>query len=527
MQAQVPSLLELPDFAPTAPVAVLVPQSAALGEPSTTGVRTYNQRTYLNLDSNETILAVYDAATGDYRERLPHALHASGPVLHPVPGSSTWSRLAPGTSLSTASVPLPSVRVTGRLDLRWALADYQVHGPAGHATPSIAGKRCFSTPSGDYCFDQAGLPKSDVEKIDAQGNRKFCGKIEENAVIQIHGEMLRSYLLLDGSVCRSGFDSVRSMRTVCADTSTGLPDIYIETGSRIGAWVPELRIDAITDIIRDARRLLGYTPDGGSMAVGGMSESNRNTYCYLRQYARQLIAFNTPSISSAPALEQGRLIDAHIWQHGYPYDTLRAAVAAKANAQTLHVGLPQFDAFQGMGLVSSTREGGFNINAVAASDQLHYPVRSRTPELDVLLNEWRALDKRDPTRGAKNEQLYRVFLASEGYRIIPGGNYRGGQSGFDLVFEGPTDAVYLLEVKHVSTSRSGRFSNVNMARVNPDFQMEDGWINFTLRTEAGRSEAGRRVQQAMRDNRLFKVIGATTPEGRLLLFLVDMRPVRL
>lgn len=43
VQAQVPSLLELPDFAPTAPVAVLVPQSAALGEPSTTAyVRSIN-----------------------------------------------------------------------------------------------------------------------------------------------------------------------------------------------------------------------------------------------------------------------------------------------------------------------------------------------------------------------------------------------------------------------------------------------------------------------------------------------------
>ena len=528
VQAQVPSLLELPDFAPTAPVAVLVPQSAALGEPSTTGVRTVNQRTYLNLDSNETVLVVYDAASGTYRERLPHALHASGPVLNPVPGSLMWTRLAPGTHAGTASVPLPSMGLTGRLDPWWTLPDYQVQGPAGHTTPSIAGKRCFSTPSGDYCFEQAGLPKSVVERIDAQGDRKICGKIEEDAMIQIHGEILGTYLLLQGSVCRIGIDPARRMRTVCADTSAGLPDIPIETGSRTGAWVPELRLDAITDIIRDARRLHGYTPDGGSMAVGVMSQSNRKTYCYLRQYARQLIAFNTSSIRSAPALEQGRLIDTHIWEHGYPYDALRAAVTAEANAQALPVGLPRFDALQGMGLVSSTREGGFNINAVVANDQLHYPARLRTPEQDVLLNEWRALDRNaNLARGAKNEQMYRDFLASEGYRIIPGGTYNQGQNGFDLVFQGPTNAVYLLEVKHVSTASGGRFSNVNMARVNPDFQMEDGWINYTLGTEAGRSEAGSLVRQAMRDNRLFKVIGATTPEGRLLLFLIDMRPVRM
>ncbi len=528
LQVEVPGLHSLDDFGPAAPAAVLVPHTVVLGAPSPQGVRTANGRSYLNQDTQDTILAAYDALSGTYRQRLPHELHASGPVLHPVPGTSTWSRLASQAHGVGATVPVTSATVYGRLDPWWRPVEYAVRGPLGHTTPTIAGMRCFSTPSGDYCIEQAGRPKSTVEKIDSQNNRTPCGRIDDDGLIQVHGHPLGTYLLLQDSVCHVGVDVNRNMRTVRADVAAGLPDIPIETGSRIGAWVPEMRLDAIADIIGDARRVNGFVANGGPMGVGRMSESNHVTYSYLRHYARQLVAYNTRAIQQAPALEQGRLVDAHIWQHGYPYDALRAVVAAQANGQALPVGLPRFDALQGMGVVSSTREGGFNINAVLANNQLYYPARSRTPGQEALLNEWRGLDVENSlARGAANEKMYKAFLDSEGYRIVPGGTYNRGQNGFDLVFQGPTDAVYLLEVKHVSSSAGGRYSNVKMARVNPDFQMEDGWINYTLTTEAGRSEAGILVSRAMRDNRLFKVVGATTPEGRLLLFLIDMRPVRV
>ncbi|KAF1027569.1 MAG: hypothetical protein GAK37_02403 [Pseudomonas sp.] len=521
--AHIPQLsTALADVTPLPPAAVLVPEGPLLGPPSAQGVRVVGQRTYLDLDTQETVLVVHDPVAGGYRERSPHALQASGPVLRAVPGTRTWTRSAVPASPAN---PRPASVSGGRLDPVWNLADYQVHGPAGHVAPAIPGMRSFATASGDYCFEHAGLPGTPVYAIDATGRRTRSGKIDSQGLIQISGETLQTCLLLNGRVCRVGIDTGRSRWKLCAVSGAG--DVTIETGGRPGAWVPELRVERIGDIIHDARRAQGLPTGSSPSPLGSTSPEDLRVYRYLRHYARQIIGFTTPAIRHGSAQDQHSLIDAHIWQHGYPYDQLRAGVAAQANLQALPVGLPQFDAFQGMAVVSCTREGGFNINTVAGDDQLYYPLRLRTPAQDALLTQWRALSIHDTrARGAANEAMYRLCLEQEGYRIVPGGTYGGGQNGFDLVFRGPAQEVYLLEVKHASAATRGGFSNVSMARVNPDFQMEDGWVRRVLNTDAGRSEAGVAVRLALQQQRLFKVVGVTTPDGRLWMFRIDMRPVR-
>jgi len=163
------------------------------------------------------------------------------------------------------------------------------------------------------------------------------------------------------------------------------------------------------------------------------------------------------------------------------------------------------------------------VGAVLQNDQLYYPQRQRTPDEQQLLDQWKALNTTDENilRGQANEKMYQALLENDGYRIIPGGTYGGGQNGFDLVFKGPADDVYVLEVKH---AKSG---STSMAKVNPDYQMEDGWVARVLsRLDANDPGAGQVVEEALRRQRLFKVIGATLPDGKLVLFKIDMSAVR-
>ncbi|USW94271.1 hypothetical protein NHF39_23530 [Pseudomonas proteolytica] len=57
--------------------------------------------------------------------------------------------------------------------------------------------------------------------------------------------------------------------------------------------------------------------------------------------------------------------------------------------------------------------------------------------------------------------------------------------------------------------------------------MEDRWVEAVLaRSEVARSQAGVAVRQALSNQRLFKLIGATTSNGTQYLFKIDMSPVR-
>lgn len=123
--------------------------------------------------------------------------------------------------------------------------------------------------------------------------------------------------------------------------------------------------------------------------------------------------------------------------------------------------------------------------------------------------------------------MYQQMLVDDGYQILSGGNYGRGQYGFDLVFTGPTGAVYLLEAKHSPPGNPDRLSPVSMAMRNGYWQMEDLWVEAVLaRSEVARSQAGVAVRQALSNQRLFKLIGATTSNGTQYLFKIDMSPVR-
>ncbi len=187
------------------------------------------------------------------------------------------------------------------------------------------------------------------------------------------------------------------------------------------------------------------------------------------------------------------------------------------------MGIVQFDPFQGMATVAVRREGSFNVDAVAANDQFHYPHRQRRADEIALFDQWKTLSIQDAKgRGLANEKMYRALLVNDGYQIIPGGTYGGGQNGFDLVFKGPAGDVYVLEVKHAKPR------NVSMQRVYEHFQMEDGWVRRVLK-KLDRSDPGARQQvaDALDRQRLFKVIGATLPDGKLVLFKIDMSGVRV
>ena len=170
---------------------------------------------------------------------------------------------------------------------------------------------------------------------------------------------------------RVDLDSTRNKYQLIPNGSNSAPGIYLDTGGSRASWVPEMRLDSIGAIINAARKSLGYTGVTSDMSQGLMSTVDKQTYCYMRQYARQMIAFDNPRIRNAPVQQRDRMIDAHIWTHGYPYDRLLLGTHARAEGVALPPGVVQFDAFQGMATVAARREGTFNLEAVAVDDQLH------------------------------------------------------------------------------------------------------------------------------------------------------------
>ncbi len=523
------SPLDLPG--PTAPQAVLVPEGA-LPVANANGMRIVNERTYLDLESGQTVMVVLDPVTGAYQQRAPYELAASGPPLQRVVGTSTWTATAPAARATVQPGPAP-VTQRGRLDPSWDLRRYDVrHGGTTSVHP-LPGKHGFMIQGQPYYVDaQFALDdykrgRSEIHLLNASNQLVRCGTIAEDGVIQIRGNPVSTYIGIGPVISRAEFDSVRSKWRLRADVQGGA-DIYLDTGGRLGSWVPELRLDSIGPVIAAARKVLGYTGVSSDIGVGYMSTMDKQTYCYMRQYARQMVAFDNPHIRTARALAQDRLIDQHIWVHGYPYDRLMQGVSAKAEDRALPIGVAQFDPFQGMATYSARREGGFNVEAIRGNDQLHYPQRRRTQDEQQLFDHWSSLSIDDTgLRGAANEQMYRAMLTNDGYQVIPGGTYGGGQHGFDVVLRGPAGDVYLLEIKHVSSDSNNRLSTVHMARVSSNFQMEDGWIRNVLRkSDAGGAEAGRVVQDALERQRLFKLIGATSPAGKMVLFKIDMSPVR-
>ncbi|XKU40595.1 hypothetical protein BG51_23850 [Pseudomonas [fluorescens] ATCC 17400] len=57
--------------------------------------------------------------------------------------------------------------------------------------------------------------------------------------------------------------------------------------------------------------------------------------------------------------------------------------------------------------------------------------------------------------------------------------------------------------------------------------MEDRWVTAVLaHPEAANSPAGDAVRHALGNQQLFKLVGATAPNGTQYVFKIDMSPVR-
>lgn len=526
----VPQISELDIPGPMPAMAVLVTGSL-LPASSAEGVSTHNGRTYLNLETGETVLVMRDPDTGEWRERAPHQLAATGAAVQRVVGSLLWARR---TAPAQAPVSWPiSVSATARrrLDPVWDLQRYDVSQAGSAPVFPMAGMNDFVVEGSRYYvsakFDLQAfrIKDSHIQQRGPRGHLRPGGSFAEDGIIRLFAVEPLTYLRVGGFTSRIELDTVRQKWRLLGN---GVEAIYLDTGGHLSSWVPELRLREIGDIISDARRVLGYTGVSSDMSQGVMSTMDKDTYRYMQQYARQLIGFDTMPIREAPVRDRDRMIDEHIWRHGYPYDRLRQAINAQAAGRALPVGIAQFDPFQGLATVSAREGGSFNVQSVSSHAQLHYPRRRRSDEQQRLFEQWRALDiHATRQRGEANERMYRQMLVEDGYQIIPGGTYGMGQHGFDLVLQGPTGAVYLLEIKHIPPGNPNRLSSVSMAKGLGYWQMEDRWVNAVLaHPEAANSPAGFAVRQTLGNQQLFKVIGATAPDGTQYLFKIDMSPVR-
>lgn len=517
------SALDLPG--PPPPQAVWI-TGDALGAANAEGIRNVGGRSYVDLDTGETVQVVYQPASGTYHPCLAHQLGASSSVVQRVGNTSTWSNVTTAAhSSAPIAAPMPTLGVR---DPKWDLQLYDARGVGAAAGPAILGKNQYVIGGQSYYVDaqfslqhyKAGDNKLYVQN--ARGVLQPRGAITEDGIIQLSADPASTYLEVGSVLVRVELDRTRDKYQLIPNGRNNAPGIYLDTGGSRASWVPEMRLDSIGAIISAARKSLGYTAVTSNLSQGLMSTLDKQTYCYMRQYARQMIAFDNPRIRDAPVHQRDRLIDAHIWTQGYPYDRLLLGMHARAEGVALPPGIVQFDAFQGMATVAARREGTFNVQAIAANDQLHYPHRRRRGNENAVFDQWKALDaKETKLRGAANEQMYRALVENDGYRVIPGGSYGGSQNGFDLVFKGPADNVYVLEVKHAKAG------SVSMARVNQHFQMEDGWVERVLdRLDSNDPGAKQQVAHALARQQLFKLIGATLPDGKLVLFKIDMSPVR-
>ncbi|SME91125.1 MULTISPECIES: hypothetical protein [unclassified Pseudomonas] len=546
---------------PTPPAVTRDAIFAALGDPipapdPATGLREYDSRTYLNLDDGTTVLAVRDPQTGEWRERLPDSRLPQGPALHRVPQTNTWrshsaasssssspslshspsaSSLSHSASSSSLTAPLSSVSLsaTQRIDPVWDLGLYTLPvSPAPTNTLAFPGKRAFMIGAEQYFMDaNYGNPSGAVPNalphlfaVGAGGNLVNAGRIEPDGLFRLNDN--RHYLPVDTGFCSVSFDSARLRWKVMEAGGHGGAGIFIEMGGAPDSWVPMLAVDQLSNLFQAARNIKGYAGRVGAVDLLNSSIDQR-VYHYMQGYLRQIVGFCEPTVRSAPTAQKGRLIDAYIWRNGYPYDCLASICSALKSRRPLPPGMPIFDGFQGLGTVSCSKDGNFNVARISRTMQLHYPDRRRSVAEEKLLETWREKDAaRDNKRkGEVNEAMYEARLTEDGYTVLPGGTYGGGQNGFDRVFEGPAGDIYILEAKHVSHTSAGELANVSLGGTTNSRQMTDSWVRQVLALSQPDTPAARRVSDALWRGQLFKLLGATSKDGKLVMFKIDMSPV--
>ncbi|WP_143522456.1 hypothetical protein [Pseudomonas sp. 2822-17] len=549
-------IIDLPSSSDATSGAVFVPPGDPIPAPDpVTGLRESEERTYLNLKTgpnlNEitTIVVERDPSTGEWRERPLSSLQVRGPALHRVQASNTWragtsidsSSSSPSISASSSSSSLShstssaslaaaantiSLSNVARIDPVWNIDLYTlpVNVPLTNV-PVFQRKKPFMIGAELYFMDvnygnlsgNVPLAVSDLFAVGKTGVLKKVGWIGEEGIYTINNVQ---YLSMNSGFCKVLFDSARLHFKMVGPGTQSVPDIFIEMGGAPDSWVPVLAIDKIPNLLQSSRAICGYP--GRTVAFDWVNSSiDQRAYSYVRSYLRQIIGFCEPNIRRAPVAEKGALIDAYIWRQGYPYDCLASIHSA------LPPGMPKFDALQGLATIKCSKNGNFNMQRIVGQMQLYYPERERSQSENVLLEEWKAVRnaRDDKGKGKLNEKMYAARLTEDGYTLLRGGTYGEGQNGFDCVFEGPTGSIYLLEAKHVSSNPAGKLGSVSLGSTVRSRQMTNTWVHNVLKSSDPNLPAAQRVFEAMSNGQLFKLLGVTTPEGKLCIFKIDMSPV--
>lgn len=543
---------------PSPPAVRQSPVFAPHGDPipgpdPDTGLRRHASRDYVDMDDGTTVRVTRDPATGEWRERLPDVRVARGPALHWAMQTTTWrsgspasssASSSPGVSRSTSTsslshgasssslsnaispVGLGSAR---RVDPIWNISQYKVPtNPTQPGLPTPAGYKSLMIGHEQYFvnahFGAVSLTAPHAAPHIYSVALAKVGRVTDEGLYRLNDG--RHFLPVDSDFCAVAFDSHHLRWKITGPPGSPLPTILIETGSAPDKWVPVMAVADVDDLFQSARGVKGYPGQVGPVDLVN-SSVDKHVYGYMQGYLRQIISACDPAIHRASVANKGQLIDDYIWTHGYPYDCLASIHSAVQAGRPIPPGMPVFDAFQGLGAVRCSKDGNFNVGRVNPYTQLSYPDRRRSAAEDALLAEWKThRDARDNRRkGALNEQMYATRLQEDGYRFLDGGTYGGGQNGFDRVFEGPAGHVYILEAKHVGTTSSGHPGNAKLAMTTNAFQMTDKWVDEVLAHSDSGKPAVSKVNAARSRGQLFKVLGTTTEDGKLILFRIDMSPV--
>ena len=534
--------------------ALIAPEGDPLPAPDpVTGLREYESRMFVNLDDGSTVPVVRDPSTGEWHERPPGSRLARGPALHWAAHTGTWRSRSPGGSSSDSSPSIShssssasishsastssltpamnnvSLASATRIDPDWHFNRYtlQVSSAVNRAV-AFPGKRPVMMGNERYFIDvnfgnsSGAVPAAPptLFSVNARGQLAIAGRVESNGLYRLNDG--RHFLPVGTEFCRVEFDSSQLRWKILDSRGLGAPDIRIEMGGASDTWVPMMSVDNVAGLFQLGRNDMGYTGLVGPVDLVNNS-LDRRVYTYMQSYLRQIIGTDS-TIRLAPVAHKGALVDDYIWRNGYPYDCLTSIYSAKAAGLPLPPGMPVFDAFQGLATVGCSENGGFNLTRVSREMQLCYPDRTRSLAEDQLLNAWK--QKRDAkdnkAKGALNEQMYEARLTEDGYTLLAGGTCGGGQNGLDRVFEGPAGHIYILEAKHVSSDSAGKLSDVSLGSTSRARQMTDRWVSNVLALSDTSTPAARAVSEALTRGQLFKLLGVTTQEGRLILFKINM-----
>ena len=521
---------------PSTPAVARDPLFAPHGDPipapdPATGLRHYESRDYVDMDDGTTIRVTHDLATGEWRERPPDLRVAHGPALHWNVAANTWRSGSPSRSAAGSS---PGVtHRSSRIDPLWDISRYTLpvstppaSGPAplGLKPVMIGSERYFMDVHYGDLSGAAPHATADIHSVNSSGKRNKVGRVEHDGLYRLNNQ--RHYLPVGTDFCPVEFDSARMRWKITGPQGSKLPDILIDMGSAPDKWVPMLAVDQVVEVFQSARRIKGYTGLVGPVDLVG-SSLDKQVYGYMQGYLRHIIGFCDLSIRNAPVAHKGELIDAYIWANGYPYDQLMSIYNALESGQPIPPGMPMFDAFQGLGTVRCSRDGNFSVGRISSQMQLHYPDRVRSVAEEALLAEWKksSADRDNKKKGELNEQMYETRLMEDGYTRLTGGTYGEGQNGFDRVLVGPAGHVYVLEAKHVSKAASGEPGNASLFGMATARQMTDKWVHKVLKLAPSNTPAAKAVSAAMLNGQLFKVLGTTTEDGKLIMFKIDMSPV--